>query len=214
MIHPLVVYYSYEDHTLNFTELLDTDFFFFLLVYLLEVVIKSCLQVFFIHVGKIFFGECQWLEVRSDLLKALVDSFEIPFFRELGCYNYRIYYFIDQLLSHRSYVFSQIFSEENSLTFAVYDLTLLIHNVVILEDIFSDAEVLTFHLLLSIFDLLSDHTCFDGFIFFYAQSLYHGLHSFAAEESHKLVLHTEAELCLTRVSLSSGTTSELVIDTS
>ncbi len=55
---------------------------------------------------------------------------------------------------------------------------------------------------------------FDRFVFLNAQSLYDRLHPFAAEQTHQIVLQGDAELCLARVSLTSGTTSQLVVYTS
>ena len=114
-------------------------------------------------------------------------------------------------MCHRNQIFSQILTEQDFFTFSIYYLTLLVHYVVILEYIFSYREVLAFHLLLSVFYLLRYHLGFDSFVFLHAQPLDDGLHPLSAEESHQIIFHGNAELSLSRVSLTSGTTSQLVI---
>ena len=117
-------------------------------------------------------------------------------------------------MCHRNEVLSEIFSKQYLLTLAVDYLTLLVHYIVVLQHVFSYGKVLAFHFLLGVFDLLRDHLRFYGLVFFDAESLYDILHPFTAEKSHEVVFSRDAELCLTRVSLSSRTTSELVVYTS
>ena len=211
VIHPFIVHYSDEYHTFDLSDLVDADFFFLGLVKILEVFIKSVFQTLFVYIVEHFLIEIQRLECRRYLCKTLVYSLEVPFLRELGRNDYRIHHFIYKLMCHGHEIVSQILAEENSLTLAVYYLTLLVHYVVVLQHVFSYGKVPAFDFLLRILYLLCDSPGFYCFVFLDAQFLYDGLHAFAAEQSHQFVLHGDAELRAARVSLSSGTSSQLIV---
>ena len=83
MIHPLVVHYPYEKHTLNFPEPVYTDLLFLGLIQLLKIFIQSGFQAGFIHICQRFLIEIKGLKSRGNLSQALVKSIKIPLFSEL-----------------------------------------------------------------------------------------------------------------------------------
>ena len=211
VIHPFIIDYSDEYHALDLSDLVDADLFFLSLVKILEVFVKSVLETLLVHIVEHFLVEIQRLECRRYLCKSLVYSLEIPFLRIFGCNDYRVHDFVYQLMGHGYEIVSQILSEKDSLTLAVYYLTLLVHYIVVLQHVFSYGEVSAFDFLLCILYLLRYSPGFYSFVFLDAQTLYDGLHTLTAEQPHQFILHGDAELRAARVSLSSGTSSQLIV---
>ena len=214
MIHPLIIYDTDQDHPLYFSQLVRSDLLFFGFIEICKVLVKACFQALGVHVSQRFFIKYQIFKGRCDLFQSFVQAFEIPFFRIFRSHHDRIGHIVDQFMGHSFQIFRKILTEQYFFTFSVYDLTLLVHNVIVLQYVFTNGEVLAFHFLLCIFDLPRHHTGFDRFIFFHTKTLYDRLHPVAAKQTHQIVFHGNAELGLARVSLSSGTTSQLVVDTS
>ena len=189
VIHPLAVNNTEENHSFHFSEPVGTDFLFLFVVELAELLVETLLQGFRIHVGQILAVKCQRLEAAGDILQPLVHSIEIPFLRILRRNNNRINNLVYKLANHHVKILSQILTEENLLSLSVDDFPLLVHYIVILQDVLSDAEVSSFHLLLGILYLLRNHARLDGFVFLHAQFLNDSLHPLSAEETHEIVLH-------------------------
>ena len=79
---------------------------------------------------------------------------------------------------------TKILSKQNLLSFPVNNLSLLIHHIVILEHIFTNAEVSTLYSLLGIFDGLRKHTGFYHIIFSQAQACDDALDSISSKQPH------------------------------
>ena len=67
-------------------------------------------------------------------------------------------------------------------------LTLLIHHIVILENVFAACEVLRFHLFLRGRDTPRNHLAFDGYILFHPQLEHEVLNALASENAQQIVL--------------------------
>ena len=96
---------------------------------------------------------------------------------------------------------------------AVDRLALLVHHVVVFEDVFAGGEVLGFDGLLRGRDALGDHVALDRHIFFHAEPEHQVLHALAAEDAHQVVLQREIEARAAGVALASRAAAKLVIDT-
>ena len=99
-------------------------------------------------------------------------------------------------------------------TLLVDDLSLLIVNLVIVEKIFTDSEVVELNLLLRFLDGVGEHLMLDLLILLNTKGCKHFHQSLGTEQAHQVILKGNVETGFTRISLSSGTSTELVINTS
>ena len=96
----------------------------------------------------------------------------------------------------------------------IHALALLVHHVVVLEEMFAGGEVLRFHLLLRALNCLADHAGFNGHAFFHAQTFHQpGDAVRTHEDAHEVVFEREVEPRRTRVALTPGAAAQLVVDT-
>ena len=77
-------------------------------------------------------------------------------------------------------------------------LTLLVHHVVVLEQVLADGEVLRLHLLLRALDGLADHAVLDRHAFFHAQALHQAGDAIGSEDPHQIVFERQVEARRTR----------------
>ena len=102
---------------------------------------------------------------------------------------------------------------QNAASLFVDDLTLLVVDLVIVEQVFTDSVVVALDLLLRFFDGGRKHLVLDLLIFRYAEGFENAHQFFGTEESHQIVFQGNVKTGLTRVSLTAGTTAELIVDT-
>ena len=70
---------------------------------------------------------------------------------------------------------------------------LLVHHVVVLEQVLADGEVLRLHLLLRALDRLGDHPVLDGDALLHAQLQHQAADAVGAEDAHEVVFQREVE---------------------
>ena len=95
---------------------------------------------------------------------------------------------------------------------AVDGLALLVHHVVVFEQVFAGVEVLRFDGLLRGRDALGDQPRFDGHVLFHAEPQHQVLHALAAEDAQQVVLQREEEARAAGVALAAGAAAQLVVD--
>ena len=95
---------------------------------------------------------------------------------------------------------------------AVDGLALLVHDVVVFEQVFAGFEVLRFDGLLRGCDALGDQLRFDRHILFHAEAQHQVLHALAAEDAQQIVLQREVEARAAGVALAAGAAAQLVVD--
>ena len=91
-------------------------------------------------------------------------------------------------------------------------LALLVHHVVVLEQVLADGEVLRLDLLLRPLDGLGHHAVLDRHPLFHAESIHQPLDAVRPEDAHQVVLEREVEPRGAGVSLPSGAPPELIVD--
>ena len=91
-------------------------------------------------------------------------------------------------------------------------LTLLVHHVVVLEQVLADREVLAFHLPLRPLDGPRHHAMLDGDALFHAQPLHQAGDAVRAEDAHQVVFEREVEARRARIALAAGAAAKLVVD--
>ena len=106
---------------------------------------------------------------------------------------------------------AQVPAVEDLLAALVDDLALLVHHLVVLEDVLADLEVAVLHRALRALDGLRDHLRLERQVV-RERLAHHPVHRAGREEPHELVLEREVEAALPRVALPAGAATELVVD--
>ena len=91
-------------------------------------------------------------------------------------------------------------------------LTLLVHHVVVLEEVLADGEVLRLDLLLRALDGARHHAVLDRHAFFHAEPLHQAGDAVGPEDAHQVVFEREVEARRARVALAAGAAAQLVVD--
>ncbi len=91
-------------------------------------------------------------------------------------------------------------------------LTLLVHHVVVLEQVLAGGEVLRFHLLLRPLDGARHHPVLDGNAFLHPEPLHQARDAIRPEDAHQVVFEGQVEARRARIALAAGTAAQLVVD--
>src|SRR5262245_34154538 len=119
---------------------------------------------------------------------------------------------VERVLRELEDVFPLLFPLENLPPQAVDRDALLVHHVVVLEEMFPHREVLPLDLFLGALDGAGDHPVLDGDAFLHAHPLHQAADAIASENAHQVVLEREVEAGASGVALAAGAASELVVD--
>src|SRR5215469_6412093 len=95
---------------------------------------------------------------------------------------------------------------------AVDDLSLLVHHVVVFEEVLADLEVARLHALLGGADGPGDQLVLDRLAFLHAEPLHDALDALGPEDAEEVVLEGEVEARGARIALAAGAPAELVVD--
>ena len=92
------------------------------------------------------------------------------------------------------------------------DLALVVHHVVVFEQVLADVEVARLDLLLRLLQRLVDPGMDDRLAFLEAERLQHAVHAVGAEDAHQIVLDRQVEFRAAGVALAAGAAAQLVVD--
>ena len=120
----------------------------------------------------------------------------------------------DELTDHAVYMLTQILSVKHLAALVVYDVALLVHDVVVLQNALSRLEVAALDGLLRLLDRTGQHLVVKRRIVVHAEGLHHAHDALRAEKTHDVVRHRKEEAALSGVALTAGTASELIVDSS
>ena len=84
---------------------------------------------------------------------------------------------------------AQVFVCKNVVSLLVYEFSLLVEDVVIVNQILTDLKVAFLNLLLGLFDALCEPWMIDWFTWLHSDFGHDVLHSVATEKSHEVVIH-------------------------
>ncbi len=98
-------------------------------------------------------------------------------------------------------------------TLRIDNVTLLVHYIVVLYQSLTDTEVILLHFLLRTLDRVGNHRMLNHLALFEAHLVHHGCNTLRAEHTHQVILKRHIEHTASRVSLTTGTASQLSIDT-
>src|SRR6266566_1339460 len=101
---------------------------------------------------------------------------------------------------------------ENLAAQRVHAFTLLVHDIVVLEEVFPDGEVLRLDLLLGALDGARHHPMLDGDAFLHPETLHETGDPFGPENAHQVVFEREIEARGPRVALPARPAPQLVVD--
>src|SRR5690606_5589796 len=102
---------------------------------------------------------------------------------------------------------------QHFVTLGVDHLALIVGHVVILQQLFTNIEVAGLDLALGRLDGTSHHTGFDRLALWQTQTLHNGAHPVTGEDAHQRIFQRQVEARGTWVTLTTGTTTQLVVDT-
>ena len=213
VIHPAVVHDSQHDHLFHFPHAFSTDFGFLLIIKPVELTDRIRFKLLCRQTVQVVLAIAKSFESVGKTLQVFIHQIKIPFLCKLAVHSYRNHDVFNKVVHHGQNVLLHILTKENLAALVIDNLSLLVHYVVVLENVFTDFEVASLYLLLSVFDGLGKHPCGNRLIL-HAELIHHILNSVAAEKSHQIIFQRDEELGLTRVSLTSGTTSQLIVNSS
>ena len=104
------------------------------------------------------------------------------------------------------------FSFEGGAANRIDRLALLVHHVVVFEQVFARLEVLRFDGHLRVFDAARNQLGFDGDALGHSQPVHQRLDALAAEHAQQVVLERKEKAGGARVALAAGAPAELVVD--
>ncbi len=118
----------------------------------------------------------------------------------------------DHVGDHVLDLLAQVLALEHPEALGVDHLALPVHDLVVLEDVLADLEVLLLDLGLGAPDGPGDHLVLDRHVVGHAQAVHHRLDHARVEPPHEFVAQRQVEPRLARVALSTGPTTQLVVD--
>jgi hypothetical protein len=108
---------------------------------------------------------------------------------------------------------AQVDALEHLLSLAVDELALLVHHLVVLEEVLADVEVALLDLASAPWRCRALTIALSiAFAFLEAELLHHALDPIAREDAHEVVVEAQVEARRTRVALTTATTAQLVVD--
>jgi hypothetical protein len=156
-----------------------------------------------------FFGPDLDAELRQDLgLETVpVPSAGMGFFGAADVYDGR-----DQAIHHVHHARLLIVTLEQIPAHPVDRLALLVHHVVVFENVFARAKILRLDGFLRGCDTLADEATLDRHVLFHAQAQHKILHPLPAEDAQQIVLQRKIEPRAARIALAAGAPAQLVVD--
>src|SRR5262249_21240478 len=118
----------------------------------------------------------------------------------------------DLLIQHGQDADLAVGAVEDFLAVAVDALALVVHYLVVFEQVLTDVEVALLDLLLGALDPSRHHAALDGLALFHAQAGQHVGDPLAGEDAHQVVLERQVEAAAAGVALAAGAAAELVVD--
>ena len=119
---------------------------------------------------------------------------------------------LDDLVDERQDVLAGVLALEDHAAHVVDGAALLVHHVVVLEQVLSDREVLRLDLLLRALDRLRHHPVLDRDALLHSEPQHEAADPFRPEDAHQVVLEREVEARGAGVALAAGAAAQLVVD--
>ena len=144
----------------------------------------------------------------------LIQFVQIPLFLRNVRRNTGVHAIFHTIRDHLENRIAHVLSIQYAAALLVDNLSLIVHNLIILKKILSDTEVVALNLLLRFLNRRCQHLMLDLLTFRNTECVENVHQLLRTEQTHQIVFQRNEELGLTRISLTAGTTAQLVINTS
>ena len=213
MVHPLGVDALEENDTLHLTQLLHrVELGFLRLVKFDGLFLQHVLQLVLAHMHLIL-GQAD--RGKGDNGKQQgIQLCQIPVHRLLILGDGHIHRVLRDLRDHPHDNRAHVLAVQHLPALRIDGFTLLIHNLIVLQEVLTDAVVVVLDLLLGILDGLGQHLVLNLLSFRHAHGVKHIHQPLGTEQLHQVIFQGNVEAGFTRVSLTAGTSAQLVIDSS
>ena len=212
MIHPPCVNNFQKNDTLDLTDLLCLrELCFFCLIRLHSALLQKVLQLFLTH--SLAFFRRRKFHHWNHIVEIHIQPFDIPLFRICLRRSKPVCDIFHILCDHIVDRIAHALTVEHAASLSVNDLSLFIHDLIILKQVLTDTKVVDLQLFLCCLNGIGKHFVLDLLAVFYAQRVEHSHEAFGAEQPEQVILQGYIESGLSRISLTSGTASQLVINT-
>ena len=108
---------------------------------------------------------------------------------------------------------AHVLSIQDTTTLAVDNLSLIIHNLIVLQQVFTNTKVVTLDLLLCFLNCTGKHLMLNLLTIRNTHCVEHIDQFFRTEQTHQIIFQRNIETGFTRISLSTGTSTQLIINT-
>ena len=219
MIHPFLVNHAQHHHALQLTHaffalsLSLTDFLFLHFIQLIAQLCQGFLQLILCHLRQRFILDIH-LADRNNCTQRFAECRHIPFLRQLVIAHMCVHRAFHNRANHADNAVSQVFTVKHAFSFAINDFSLLIHDLVIFQQMLTNGKVIALHLFLCVFNRFGKHPCFNRLVLCHAHRIYQLHCLFGAKQTHQVILQRDIETGFAGVTLTTGTPTQLVINTS
>ena len=210
--HPFLVDDLQQYDTLDLTEMLWLwELRFLRFVYLGCFFLDSLLEL--IQLARFLLLLCQlnWLH-RNNRNQKLVQLANLPLTWSKVSRTRLINITLNRILNKLEDYITHILAIQYTATLCVNNFTLVIVDLIVFHQILTDCEVVTFDLHLCFLYELGDCLMLDLLALWNLQCIVNCLYLLGTEQTHQIVVQRQIELGFTRITLTSGTTTQLVIN--
>ena len=212
MIHPSGVDHFQKNDTLHLPKLFCLgELRFFRLIRLNSFLLEKMLQFFLIHLSALFSrGD---FKLRDLVVECDCKPLNIPVVRmNLGRGKFvgRVLHILRDHIINR---IAHALAVKNTASLAVDDLPLLVHYLIVLQKVFTNTEVIALYLLLGFLNGAGEHFVLDLLSVCDTQRVKHTHQALGTEQTHQVVFQRNIETGFSRVSLTSASSAELIVDT-
>ena len=120
---------------------------------------------------------------------------------------------ISSVINHIGDIHTNTLTHKRMVAFCVDHITLLVHHVIILDEAFTNTEVVLLHFLLCTLNRRRDHVMFNHLALLEAHLIHQACQAVRTEHTHQVILHTHIEYTATWVTLTTCTTTQLTVHT-
>ena len=149
----------------------------------------------------------------QSVFQSAIERFRIPLFGHFVDIDRLGNHLFDKIGDILDDLFVHVFPFEDLHALRVHHFALFVHDVVVLQDVFTDTEVAALDGFLRVFDAAGKHSGLQAGIFILAENAVDLFQALAAEPLDEVVLQRDEEDGHAGVALTAGTAAQLVVDT-
>ena len=211
MLHPLGIDDFEHDRFFQLAHHRRTDRFLTTVVCIVRRLFEEILHV----LARIIFDVFRLdISRRDAIFLTIFDERRIiPFLRIELRIRIHLHALIDEAVDHPHDLVFHVFPVQNPATLLIKHLALLIHDVVIFQDIFTDIEIPCLHAFLRPLNRIGNHGGFDLFVFLQPHFFHEIFDAVPAENAKQIIFQRQEKLRTAGIPLASGTSAQLIVDT-